>query len=193
MPFGYRPVTSVNGKETVRSEVKMVLAGITPEQRLKRSHDLETNLFNLLSSLDTSAHPLKVVGLFLPYRSEPRWALGRWSAFPWRLSYPAQKEDDPGYRFPKDQLPASGPYLECEGEVAKPDVLIVPGLAFSEEGFRLGRGKGWYDRFLEFQRPPLGCVGVCFEDQVRGGWNSDSHDRKMDIIVTEQRVRHCPR
>lgn len=183
----------MNGKETTRSEVKQVLAAISPETRLQLSHDIESNLFSVLTSLESSAHSLQVIGLFLPYRSEPRWDLGRWSVFPWRLSYPAQKEDDPGYRFPQDQLPASGPYLVCDGEKAQPDVLIVPGLAFSEEGFRLGRGKGWYDRFLAFQRPPLGCIGVCFEAQVRGGWIPDSHDRKMDMIVTEKRVRHCPR
>ena len=183
----------MNGKDIVRSEAKQVLSGLLPEDRTQRSHDLETNLLNFLTSLDTPANPLTVVGLFLPYRTEPRWELARWAQFPWRLSYPAQKEDDPGYRFPKDQLPASGPYLVCEGEVARPDILIVPGLAFSNEGWRLGRGKGWYDRFLEFQRPRLGCVGVCFTEQVRGGWEPGTHDRKMDVIVTERRVWHCPR
>lgn len=183
----------MNGKEEARNEAKAVLAAITSEQREQLSHDLETNLFNLLSSIDGTSSPLKVVGLFLPYRSEPRWELGRWSKFPWRLSYPAQTENEPAYRFPQDQLPARGPWLLCDGVEAKPDVLIVPALAFSPEGWRLGRGKGWYDRFLEFQRPPLGCVGVCFESQVRSGWKPDAHDRKMDMIVTEKRAWHCPR
>lgn len=183
----------MNEKEVVRREVKQVLAAVTPEQHLKFSNDIESNLFNVLSSLDTSTHPLTVIGLFLPYRSEPKWDLGRWSKFPWRLSYPAQTENDPGYRFPKAQLPATGPWLMCDGDVAKPDVLIIPGLAFSTDGWRLGRGRGWYDRFLEHQRPPLGCIGVCFEEQVRAGWKPDAHDKKMDVIVTEKRVWHCPR
>ena len=184
----------MGGKQGARDLIKGELTTLSAETRDQLSIQLESNLLSWLSSFDQSTHPLAVVGLFLPhFRSEPRWNFARWAKFPWRLGFPGTKKSDPGYHLPTGPLPQGTPWLGGEGELVQPDVIIVPGLAFSEEGWRLGRGGGWYDRYLEDQRPRYGCVGVCFESQVRGGWEPEAHDRKMNVLVTESRVRHCPR
>ena len=53
-----------------------------------------------------------------------------------------------------------------ETKVVIPDVLIVPGLAFSINRERLGRGKGFYDRYLE-KNNMIKTIGICFREQLK--------------------------
>jgi 5-formyltetrahydrofolate cyclo-ligase len=64
----------------------------------------------------------------------------------------------------------------------KIDVVIVPGIAFDTLKNRLGRGKGYYDRFLE--RNNLLKIGICFDFQLLETVPYSVLDVKMDIIVT---------
>jgi 5-formyltetrahydrofolate cyclo-ligase len=70
-----------------------------------------------------------------------------------------------------------------------PDVVIVPGLAFTADGARLGQGGGWYDRFLA-DRDPNRCVtvGVCFAGQLVASLPTEPHDVKVDHVVTDAGV-----
>ncbi len=66
-------------------------------------------------------------------------------------------------------------------------MILVPGLGFSKEGCRLGRGAGFYDRFLK--RHPLALrVGIAFEEQVVDELPTDDWDEKIDVILTDQRI-----
>jgi 5-formyltetrahydrofolate cyclo-ligase len=65
-------------------------------------------------------------------------------------------------------------------------VVIVPGLAFDERGNRLGRGGGFYDRFLA--TTPAFRIGVCFEVQLAPSVPAGPLDVPMDAVVTERRV-----
>lgn len=62
-------------------------------------------------------------------------------------------------------------------------VAIVPGMAFDGEGHRLGRGKGYYDRFLT-RLPSAYKVGLCFSWQLVDRVPSDVHDMVMDKVLT---------
>lgn len=68
------------------------------------------------------------------------------------------------------------------------DLVIVPGLAFSEKGIRLGHGLGYYDRFLSSVRTQK--IGVCFEFQILQV-PMESHDICVDFVITEKRVIRC--
>lgn len=68
------------------------------------------------------------------------------------------------------------------------DLVVVPGLAFDAAGNRLGRGGGFYDRFLSRLRPQTPVVGVCFDCQVVHSVPTDRHDRPVDRVVTDRRV-----
>ena len=64
------------------------------------------------------------------------------------------------------------------------DVVLVPGMAFDGEGNRLGRGKGYYDRFLKLltnPRPKL--IGVCFDFQKVDMVPTEPTDVKVDVVV----------
>lgn len=62
------------------------------------------------------------------------------------------------------------------------DVAIVPGMAFDAEGYRLGRGKGYYDRFLA-RVPYLYKIGLCFSWQMVDKVPHDKHDIVMDEVI----------
>jgi 5-formyltetrahydrofolate cyclo-ligase len=72
------------------------------------------------------------------------------------------------------------------------DVCVCPGLAFSETGDRIGGGLGFYDRYLAHQ-PPRVAIGLVLERMVKPWLPVDSHDRRMDYVVTENRVIHVDR
>ena len=62
------------------------------------------------------------------------------------------------------------------------DVAVVPGMAFDREGHRLGRGRGYYDRFLS-RIPYIYKIGVCFPWQLVDSVPTDEHDIKMDCVI----------
>ncbi len=69
------------------------------------------------------------------------------------------------------------------------DVIIVPMLGFDDAGYRLGHGKGWYDRFLTKQ-PNAQTIGVCYEiGYVAKGLPHEPHDIPLAHIATEKSVR----
>ena len=62
-------------------------------------------------------------------------------------------------------------------------IAIVPAMAFDKQGHRLGRGKGYYDRFLS-RIPNIYKIGVCFPFQMLESIPSESTDVVMDEVIT---------
>lgn len=68
------------------------------------------------------------------------------------------------------------------------DVILLPGLAFDRAGNRLGRGAGFYDRFVDAlhaagHRPTL--IGVCHHAQIVDSVPTEPHDHWVDRVITE--------
>ncbi len=68
------------------------------------------------------------------------------------------------------------------------DLVIVPGAAFDVHKQRLGYGAGYYDRFLQKIRPDCVKMGVAFDIQIMDTIPVETHDIKMDMILTESRI-----
>jgi 5-formyltetrahydrofolate cyclo-ligase len=83
------------------------------------------------------------------------------------------------------------PRLEDGGIVVDPghadhatlDVVVVPGMAFTASGDRLGRGGGHYDRFLARLRPSCVTVGVVFAEQVVDSLPTGPHDVRVGTVI----------
>ena len=76
-----------------------------------------------------------------------------------------------------------------EGEIIEPmdlDLVVCPGIAFDREGYRVGFGKGYYDRLLE--RVSAVAVGVAYSFQVLEFVPRDSWDKPMNLVVTEKEL-----
>ena len=70
-------------------------------------------------------------------------------------------------------------------DIATVEVMLVPGLAFTAEGLRLGRGGGYYDRLLAACAPQTSTIGVCFATQLVTTLPTEPHDRRVGRVVTE--------
>jgi 5-formyltetrahydrofolate cyclo-ligase len=66
------------------------------------------------------------------------------------------------------------------------DVVLVPGLAFGPDGRRLGRGAGYYDRFLA--EIDADTVGLTTRDRIRSDIPVESHDLRVGWLATEDGV-----
>lgn len=68
------------------------------------------------------------------------------------------------------------------------DIAIVPGIAMDEKGGRIGPGDGCYDRIIPDLPMTTRKVGLVFEGQLIPQVPMESHDKHVDIIITEKRV-----
>lgn len=68
----------------------------------------------------------------------------------------------------------------------EPTLCLVPGLCYTRVGYRLGYGKGYYDRFLE----KFGgiSVGLCYDECLTDSLPIDGYDKKVDFIITNKRI-----
>jgi 5-formyltetrahydrofolate cyclo-ligase len=73
-------------------------------------------------------------------------------------------------------------------EVRTLDLIMVPGVAFTREGARMGHGKGYYDKLLQHARADAPLVALAFECQLFPEIPVQAHDIYMDKIITERTV-----
>lgn len=73
------------------------------------------------------------------------------------------------------------------------DLVLAPGLAFDGACFRLGRGAGFYDRFLAAPELRAVCCGAAFDEQVVEAVPRDAWDRPLDLVVSDSSVLRAAR
>ena len=89
-----------------------------------------------------------------------------------------------------DLSPGAFSLLEPDPQKCEPvkdlsnGLCVVPGLCFDLEGYRLGFGKGYYDRFLDYFGGVT--VGICYSKYIEKQLPRGAHDRHTDILVTER-------
>ena len=89
------------------------------------------------------------------------------------------------YTGPQDLCAGAYHIMEPTGasftDLAQIDLALIPGLAFDAQGHRLGRGKGYYDRFLTSFTGKT--IGVCFDFQKVAEVPVDAHDVAVNMVV----------
>ena len=78
-----------------------------------------------------------------------------------------------------------------EISVAELDLVVVPGVAFDLHGYRLGYGRGFYDRQLVEKSTETVSVGLCFNLQLCESLPTEAHDQVLDFIATETKFIPC--
>ena len=88
--------------------------------------------------------------------------------------------------------PPAQPDGEARGaeSLKEADLIVIPALAASVDGTRLGQGGGWYDRALMHRSPDTPVVAAIFDDEVAeaGIIPAEPHDVPVDAIVTPTRT-----
>lgn len=95
-----------------------------------------------------------------------------------------------GILEPKEELRGGvvvGASLVDSSTTTEPDLILIPGLAFDERGGRVGRGRGFYDRYLDGKKAFK--LGMAFEVQIlRKKLALEPHDKLLDGMITEERL-----
>lgn len=184
-------------KPTLRKQLKQTLADITPAERHAKS-----NAATALLSSSPEFAAARVVMLYLSTPDEVDtatlalrcWQQGKAVVVPkvsWdqrrmmpveisSLSDEQMTVTGPGIREPKEGNPIP---------LGMIDLVVVPALGYTADGHRIGRGMGFYDRFLG-QREFLGVsCGLAFEEQVVPVLPMQDHDQPVAMLVTDRAIR----
>lgn len=172
-------------KRLVRKQVREVLATMSSEEKMQKSTMLALAL--LLHPVVRSA---KSLALFSPLPDEPQigeiielLAQERKVLLP-RVEGSVMRF----YEFVPKML-AKGSYGIMEPMSGEPfpcaeiDAIVVPGVAFTADGRRLGRGKGFYDKYMSQEGFSAYKIGVCYAEQLRQELPCEQHDVIMNEVV----------
>ncbi len=82
------------------------------------------------------------------------------------------------------------PEPDAKARERRPDLVLVPVLAYDRDGYRLGYGGGYYDRYLAHHRPKrtIRAIGIAFAGQEVEELPREPTDEPLDAVVTEERV-----
>jgi 5-formyltetrahydrofolate cyclo-ligase len=128
----------------------------------------ELDPFPLMAALANQGHPL-----CLPQTRGDRLVFRAWK---------------PGERLVVGRM--SIPEPSDTARERRPELIIVPLLAFDKHGYRLGYGGGFYDRYLAEHRAKrtIRAVGIAFDAQEVEELPRDPADEQLDAVVTQDRV-----
>lgn len=172
-------------KKALRRAMRGRNGALTAEQRRKASEAI----FRMVEALPEFA-AARCVALYCALPDEPPTdeALRRWSATK-RLVVPRVEGDtmrffayDPA-KLVRGAFGIAEPAADAPVcEPARIDLMVVPGVAFTRDGARLGRGRGYYDKYLSQNGMRAFRVGVCFAHQIVEALPAEPHDVRMDRV-----------
>lgn len=170
------------GKDILRSKLLQSLNALTNDEIQNLSFLLSNQIVKFLKMYPELAD--QIGAGFMPLKAEiaPVYQI-LLHAVPLTIAYPISKDGAMGFAIP-DGMPRGGIWLEPPFHEVKPDWLFIPGVGFGFNGSRLGRGKGFYDRYLEDSKALR--IGVCWSEQIIEELPVESHDCHMDFIITEK-------
>jgi 5-formyltetrahydrofolate cyclo-ligase len=182
-----------NPKTLARRELRSRLAGMTDEARHRKSV--------VIGSLVCSSAEWRAAGVVMLYLSTPQevdtapiairaWQEGKTVVVP-KVSWDQRR------MLPVEITSLSNDLMTTTGQgireplTGKPvpagliDLVLVPGMGFTENGHRIGRGMGFYDRFLA--QPGFFGVscGVAFSEQIMPSLPMLDHDVPLSMLVTD--------
>lgn len=160
---------------------------LTPQQRLAAS----TELLNRLAVHERFV-AANVVMLFhsLPDEINTHQFIEDWAERKTLLLPVVQGDDLELRRYIKgEQMCETGYHIEAPQshiftDLSAIDLVIVPGVAFDDAGNRMGRGRGYYDRFLsQHTLSKAYKLGICYKQQMIENIPVEPHDIRMDEVI----------
>lgn len=172
-------------KSEIRRAMKRLNLSLSPSERTERS----CRLLARVADMEAFA-AARVVACFasLPDEPDTAEALALWSRTK-QIVLPRVEGEEMEF-YPYD--PASmqpGAFGIAEPQAAAPcdpgeiDFIVVPGTAFTASGARMGRGRGYYDKYLSRAGFRARKVGVCYDHQLVEELPIEPHDVLLDEVV----------
>jgi 5-formyltetrahydrofolate cyclo-ligase len=184
-------------KQEIRDEIANRIAALKPDVIAEKTKAIEDRLFEFANFLES-----RIALLYAPAANEVATLdiIERSFAYGKIIVLPAFDPETYQMTLMKIDVPdkdlIEGPRgnLEPNPERCKAvpidclDIAIIPGIALDEKGGRIGSGQGYYDRLIPNLPITTRKVGLVFEDQIVPLIPQESHDKHVDIIVTEARI-----
>lgn len=188
-------------KSAARALIRSRLAALPPAERSLRSRIIVSQ-FDAFPAFQAA----RLVMAFAPMPEEPdltpllnrlanegrlvlpRMDPGALTLAPCRVSDPEAQlvGVGPAHRGLREPTP------ECPTvPLAELDIILVPGLAFDRRGNRLGRGRGYYDRFLTQAGLDGLTIGIAFSVQMLDNVPTGPDDCPVDMLATDAGLRDC--
>lgn len=168
-------------KDSLRKELLQKLTSISNEEIISLSFSL-TN--QLVKFLNVNPELTRVVGsayMPLPAEVAPMYQeLLR--HVPLNLAFPILVEGEMNFGIPEG-LPKGNTWMHPPYHLVKPGWFMVPGVGFDLSGARLGRGKGFYDRYFAENKGTK--IALAWSEQIVEKIPVEVHDSHMDFIITE--------
>lgn len=184
-------------KQEIRDEIVQKISGLGQSPLAAKTKAVEERLFEFANYLEA-----RIALLYTPALAEvdTREIIKRSYLYNKIVVLPAydpetkkmtlRKVDDPE----KDLIQGPRGNMEPNPERCKTvpldclDIAIIPGLAMDEKGGRIGLGNGYYDRLIPDLPITTRKVGLVFEDQIISMVPMETHDKYVDIVVTDERI-----
>ena len=184
-------------KSQIRSDITNALAALSEKEIIEKTKAVEKRLFDFANFLEA-----KVALMYVNNQNEVATSdiLRRTHAYNKIIVLPAYDTETYAMSLMKvDSLAkdlCDGPrgILEPNAERCKVvpidriDIAIVPAGALDEKGGRIGSGQGYYDRLIPELSITTRKVALAFEEQIIPQVPLESHDKHIDIIITDKRI-----
>lgn len=176
-------------KKDIRRCIKADVLSLSAESRAEQSRRVVVQLRDIIEQSKA-----RVVALFAPLSDEVQ--IGELiSQLSCRVALPrvgdmADGTPDMAFYYYDSRALAVGAYGIQEPQAGEPcsasdiDVMVVPGVAFTSQGARLGRGKGYYDRYMAREGFRALTIGVCYDCQLCDELPVEEHDRRVDRVIS---------
>lgn len=179
-------------KSTIRKKLFELLRKQKEEERVIKSRVIQKRLF-AMPEFQRAQHILFYASfdgeVETTYMMQEAQKLGKKIVLPiilkdQRQIIPSLVENLSQEEFKEGPYGVKQPLKECRLDLTKIDLVIVPGVAFDKCNHRLGRGAGYYDRFLKTISPETPTVGLAFDFQILDRLPHQEHDIPVSFVLT---------
>jgi 5-formyltetrahydrofolate cyclo-ligase len=182
-------------KRVLRSRLLAQRRSMPPDEALQRSLAVQDRVREVPGWAS-----MRTVLVYLPFQNEvDTWELIHelWGRGVQTLA-PCCRPDCPGemdlYSFRSVQDLRPGAYTIPEPDpqhcaLVDPqtcECILIPGVGFDRQGFRLGFGGGYYDRLLARVGPKTRTIGLAYDYQILDALPRDTHDQSVQVVCTDK-------
>jgi 5-formyltetrahydrofolate cyclo-ligase len=184
-------------KSQIREEIAQKFAALSAKEIAEKTKSIENRLFDFANFLES-----KITLLYVNNEHEVltesiikrAYVYNKIVVLPAYNAENFEMELKKVDNFEKDLVPGPRDILQPDESrckdvpIDKIDIAIIPAVALDEKGGRIGSGNGYYDRLIPRLAITTRKVALAFEAQIVPQVPIESHDRHVDIIITENRV-----
>ena len=184
-------------KADIRKEIATEIGNLSQEKLAEKTKQIEERLFDFANFLEA-----KIALMYLENSNEvqSRNIIKRTFNYNKIVVLPLVDSESKKFNlfkiddFNSDLITSDSNMLQPDPEKCRAvpidciDIALIPGIAFDEKGGRIGSGDGYYDRLIPHLPITTRKVALALDDQIIPMVPIESHDKYVDIIITDKRI-----